>query len=111
MAMPLSEKENFAILFLTIVLILINYITYSGAEALLAADLLQPGSLMAGFLSALAFPIRAYIELYESRFFVPVPFVGRVINYLVELGYFVTLTTAAYLGARAFVRFTTKSKT
>lgn len=71
----------------TVLWILVNYIAYY-ADDLMVVYGMPTTSLWIEAMQALAFPVTWYVEIIEPYTLLPIPILGRAINYCVELAYF-----------------------
>lgn len=84
----------------TVLWVLINYITYY-ADDLMIIYGIPVNSLWVQAMQAVAFPVTWYVQVIEPYTLLPIPVLGRVLNYCVELSYLYSvlfcLSTVVYL--------------
>lgn len=100
----LKPKEWYGVLVGTLLVMLVNYVAYYADDWLIVTQGAQAAPLLIEAFRAISFPVHLYIELVEKNFWIPIPVLGRAINYCIESAYFLSFTLPLYLLCRKLAR-------
>ena len=90
-----ARRHAITLSLLTLGFILSNYVLYYLDNWLVLVAPRTP-ELVVTTIQALSWPVTLYIELIEKHWLLPIPIVGRAINYCIEIVYFFFWTTPVY---------------
>lgn len=82
---------------ITLGVILLNYIFYYADDLVFAFQAAPHATWFTDVAQLLSAPVTLYVEAFEKRYYLHIFLVGRVINYLIEMTYFLIVTGAVYI--------------
>lgn len=99
----LTQHELYTVCVITLCVILINYVAYYADDLVFAYQQSPHTTLLTDFFQVLSYPVTVYVEGFEKKYFIDIFFVGRVVNYFIEMAYFFVLTTTVYFLLRKII--------
>lgn len=82
---------------------LVNYVAFYADDLAILYGFSETGLLVYG-LRALAFPVASYVAVIEPYTLLPIPVLGRALNYCIEISYFYLLLWFVDLGYKLIQR-------
>lgn len=106
----LTRREVYHLFLVTLGVMLVNYISYYADDLIFFYQSNPHQTALTVFFQILAFPVTIYVEMFEKKYFLAVPILGRAVNYTIESTYFFILISTSYLLSRSIWRVLKKSR-